>query len=211
MAVDERTKIYGRIVIKQPNVLLVEGKTDKRFFEALIRHMKLQNIQVIDTEGKASLKDRLDVIVKTSKSSQIKSIAVVRDADKDPKSAFQSVCDALKKIGLPVPTQPGKFDGGNPRVGVLILPAPDTGGALEDLCLKAVETDPAMECVTKYFECLSQNHCSFPDNEAKAKLQVFLASRKKAELRLGEAADAGYLPFDNVAFRPIMDFLKQMS
>ena len=50
-----------------------------------------------------------------------------------------------------------------------------------------------------------------PKNMSKAKVQVFLGSRKEAGKRLGEAAHAGYWPFGDNAFRPMKDFLQQIS
>lgn len=198
------------IEITEPNILLVEGIEDVLFFEAFIRHLKLQNIQVISCEGKDNFRGNLKAIMRAPFYDKIKSIAIVRDGDANPSSAFQSVCDALRNVGLEVPKHQGIFAGEKPRVGVLILPGSDTPGMLEDLCLKAVENDPAMRCVAEYFECLRRNGL-FPDNAAKAKVQVFMASRKRAGLRLGEAAQAGYLPWDAEAFGPVRDFLKQMS
>jgi hypothetical protein len=82
---------------------------------------------------------------------------------------------------------------------------------LEDLCLKAVVQDPAMLCVEQYFECLQQEELPLPDNISKAKAQVFLASRRKAGLRLGEAAQAGYWPWEAKAFEQVRDFLQHIA
>jgi len=65
--------------------------------------------------------------------------------------------------------------------------------------------------VEQYFECLQQEELPLPDNISKAKVQVFLASRCKAGLRLGEAAQAGYWPWDDQAFRQVRDFLQQIG
>ncbi|HOK58355.1 MAG TPA: hypothetical protein PK659_06685 [Methanothrix sp.] len=197
--------------IECSNVIVVEGKEDKLFFEALIRHLELQNIQVISSEGKDNFRIKLKAVMNLPGSYEIESIAIVRDGDANPESAFQSVCDALRNAGLPVPAHPGAFVGDKPRAAVLILPGPDAPGMLEDLCLKAVAEDPAMRCTAEYFECLRRNCLYFSGNVAKAKIQVFLASRERAGLRLGEAAQAGYLPWDADAFRPVRDFLKQIS
>lgn len=210
-----------KVSIEKPNILVVEGKEDQMVFDALIKYMNLQNIQVIPSEGKDNIRKNL-MAVMSAPGEEIKSIAIVRDGDARPKSAFQSVCDALRNAGLPVPESPGKFAIGNVakgklegrelRVAVLILPDPDTPGMLEDLCLKAVEeSDQAMPCVAEYFECLSRNKLPFPQNVAKAKVQVFLASRHEAGLRLGEAAQKGYIPWDAEAFSCVRDFLKRMS
>jgi hypothetical protein len=82
---------------------------------------------------------------------------------------------------------------------------------LEDLCLRAVAQDPAMLCVKQYFKCLQQQGLSLPDNMSKAKVQVFLASRPKAGLRLGEAAQAGYWPWNENAFEQVRDFLQRIA
>lgn len=60
----------------------------------------------------------------------------------------------MQRDTLPVPTCPLEPVGNNIRVIVMILPGADEVGALEELCLKAVDQDPAMMCVEKYFKCL---------------------------------------------------------
>ncbi len=122
---------------------------------------------------------------------------------------------------------------------------------LEDLCLKSVEDDPAMECVQEYFDCISDKLDDLPKNISKAKARAFLASREfledehfemigeclrggisddnfvenlsassvarihlflasryKPDLRLGEAAKVGYWPFDHPSFGSLIEFLK---
>ena len=46
-----------------------------------------------------------------------------------------------------------------------------------------------------------------PNNLSKARVQAFLSSRIEPGKRLGEAAEAGYWPFNNPVFNPIKDFL----
>lgn len=193
--------------IEQPNILVVEGKEDERFFRALVKHMGLQKIQIISSDGKTKMRGKLGAIVKTSGFNQVTSLGVVRDADSNPDAAFQSIRDALQAAGLPAPDRPLKAVGEKPRVAVLILPGEDLPGTLEDLCLKAVAQDPAISCVRQYFECLRRNKLPLPNNMSKAKIQAFLASRHKAGLRLGEAAEAGYWPWDNEVFQRVKNFV----
>jgi len=197
--------------IEQPNILVVEGIEDKRFFGALIDHMGLQKIQIIPFCGKTNLRNKLRALVKATGFSQVISLGVVRDADSDPDAAFQSIRDALQAAGLPAPDSPLKVVGGKPRVAVLILPGEGSPGMLEDFCLKAVAQDPAISCVEQYFECLRGKNLSLPNNMSKAKIQVFLASRPKAGLRLGEAAEAGYWPWDNEVFQEVKDFVRLLE
>jgi len=197
--------------IEQPNVLVVEGREEELFFGAFIQHLGLQNIQTMPIGGKEQLRRNLKALVVSPGFSEVIFLGVVRDANADPGAAFQSVHDALQAVNLPAPEYPLVPVGERPRVAVMILPEESAPGMLEDLCLKAVVQDPAMLCVEQYFECLQQEELPLPDNISKAKVQVFLASRRKAGLRLGEAAQAGYWPWDGKAFEQVRDFLQKIG
>jgi hypothetical protein len=49
-----------------------------------------------------------------------------------------------------------------------------------------------------------------PTQPSTAKVQVFLASRSKPDLKLGEAAQAGYWPLDHPAFDQVRAFLQML-
>ncbi len=196
--------------IKQPNLLVVEGKEEQLFFEAFIRYMGLQSIQVMPIGGKQQLRSNLKALVNTHGFPTVASLGIVRDADSDPNAAFQSVRDALQAAGLSAPGSPLELVDGNPCVAVLILPGRGKPGMLEDLCLEAVMCDPAMKCVEQYLQCLPQQGIPGPRNLSKAKVQAFLASREEAGKRLGEAAQAGYLPLGHKVFEEVRSFLRRL-
>ena len=198
------------IEIEQPHVLVVEGREEELFFGELIKHLRLQGVQIMPLGGKEKLRLELKALVRTSGFHKVNSLGIVRDADNDPMAAFQSVCDGLQAVGLPVPKHPLKPVGTSPKVAVVILPEENMHGMLEDLCLKAVTEDKAVRCVERYFECLQELRLACPDNMSKAKVQVFLASRRKA-LRLGEAAQAGYWPWGAKAFEQVREFLQEIG
>lgn len=200
------------IEIKEPTILFVEGKEEVFFFNAFINHLGLKNIQLIDMEGKTQLRDRLKaLIVASGFKAKVSSLGIVRDANANPKGAFQSVCDALKTLNLPVPERPLIPKGISPKITILILPKEDTPGMLEDICLKSVQNNPALFCVDQYFKCLQEQGIPLPGKESKAKVQVFLASRKEPGLRLGEAAQKGYWPWEDNAFDEIKSFLRKIQ
>lgn len=198
------------IRIEQPNVLIVEGEEDKRFFEALVNDMGLTNLQIMPIGGKTKLRENLKALVASPGFSGVISLCVVRDANSDPHAVFQSVCDALKNAGLPLPEKPLEVVDKRPSVAIIILPEAGSPGTLEDLCLKAVADDPAIPCVEEYFECLKEHKVPLPNNMSKAKVQVFLASKPRADLRLGEAAKAGYWPLDHEAFQTVREFIARL-
>jgi hypothetical protein len=197
--------------ITQPYVLIVEGDEERFFFEAFIQYLGLGRIQIVPIGGKTELRRSLGTLLLTSGHENMVSLGIVRDADLNPASAFQSVSDALQAAGLTVPIGPLLTAGQNPRVTIMILPGENITGMLEDVCLKSVTGDPAMPCVEQYIQCLQDHTVPLPRNMSKAKVQVFLASREGAGKRLGEAAQAGYWPFGHTAFGPVKDFLQQIS
>jgi len=204
-----RIEIRERIEIVQPNVLVVEGVEEQLLFEALVAHMGLSNIQIMPIGGKTRIRDYLRTLTKTPGFTKVLSLGIVRDADEDPYGAFQSVCDALRCADLSVPQRPLVPAGHNPKIVIMILPEESTPGMLEDLCLKAVEEDLAMFCVDQYFQCLQEQRVPPPSSLSKARVQVFLASRKEVK-RLGEAALAGYWPLDGKAFEQVRNFLQEI-
>ncbi len=198
------------IEIEKPNILIVEGRDEELFFDSLIKHLELDNIQILDIGGKTIFRDRLNALITSPRFSEVSTLGIVRDANSNPSAAYQSICNALQSVKLSIPERPLIMAGSNPRVVVLILPKEDEPGMLEDLCLKSVESDPALTCTEQYFQCLQIQNIPLPHNTSKAKTQVFLASRHEAGKRLGEAAQAGYWSWDSNAFEQVRNFLRQM-
>jgi len=194
--------------IERPYLVIVEGPDDQRFFQAFARHIGLPDIQCEYIEGRTNLRGVLKTLSTTPGHDKLTSLGVVRDADEDPDAALQSIRDALKAAWLPVPKKVLAPVGEAPRVTVMILPGRGRPGMLETLCLEAVAHDPAMACVDGYFECLEARGLATPTNMAKARVHTFLASRKEPELRLGEASDKGYWPWEAEAFEQVREFLR---
>jgi len=119
--------------IVSPKLLVVEGEEERLFFSALARYMNLSDIQILPIGGKTVLRGSLKALKESSGFEEVTSIGVVRDADDDPKGAFQSVRDALRSAGLPFPDEPLVPTKSGPRVVVLILPGGDERGSLETL------------------------------------------------------------------------------
>ena len=170
----------GRTITK-PKLLLVEGKDEVELFSKLIADLDLVDIEVRDVKGKTRFRDRLEVLIEGPGHEIITSVGIIRDADKNPAGAFESICGALEDVGLPRPTAPLQPAGDAPQVMVMILPDGETPGMLEDLCLESVSEDPAMLCVDEYFRCLEERLEMLPRNPSKARVRAFLASMEWLE------------------------------
>lgn len=194
--------------------LIVEGKDAVNFFRALLKHLNITDVQIQNYGGIKDLRAFLKTLSITPDfATLVTSVGIVRDAETNAESAFQSVSDAVKAANLPQPRQPIIPTEASPQVSVLILPDATVVAdeknpqMLENLCLRTVENDPVMECIDQYFTCLEQRLDSLPKNMPKARLQAFLASRLKPGLRLGEAASKGYWNWDSPAMDSVKEFL----
>lgn len=168
--------------ISKPKVILVEGKDDELFFSSMIRSLDLTpEIDVRPTDGK----DRLAAALKALKNDPghltLTSVGIIRDADNSADSAFSSVCTALRNAAWPVPKRALEPAGDKPRVTVMIVPVGVPAGVLEDVFLKSVADDPAMQCVNQYFQCLTQCLKELPSSLSKARVRTFLVSREVLE------------------------------
>ncbi len=123
-------------------------------------------------------------------------MATVSDADANSEDATKQICNILRKVGLPIPSQPlqiASSDHSRTKTCFLIVPHNLKEGMLEDVCLESVHHDPALQCVDEYLACIHQLEIPQPRNRSKARIHAFLASRERPDLRLGEAADAKIL------------------
>lgn len=191
--------------IGSEKLLLVEGKDDEGFFKALLKQLQLENIEIRNFDGTPNFSTYLKTLKATPGFSQVASLGIVRDADTNHNSAFQSICTGLQQAKLNIPQKPLVTAEGEPKVTVYILPDCQNPGMLETLCLKSVENDPVFPCMEEYFRCMQNQNVVMPNNLPKAKLGAFLASRQKPNLLASNAARAGYFPWDN----PVFDLVKQ--
>ena len=205
MANDEQLQ-----AITKSKLLLAEGSDDFRFFKALIDYLERQDIEIRTYGGKDNLRPFLKALPAIPGFANVKSLGITRDADSDADRTFQSIHDSLLDADLPAPNASFVSVPGPPQVAVMIMPPGADRGMLEDLCLSAVQDDPAMPCVDQYFECVEKEMGRLPRNMAKARIHAFLASRERPDRRLGEAALGGELPWDSPSFAPVKQFLNRL-
>lgn len=197
-------------------LLLCEGNDEVQFFGALLNHLGRTDVQILGLGGKHGFTPKLTLLVQDPNFPRVTDILIVRDADFIADGAgfaptWQSITDALRRNGLPVPAGHAAFAPGPPRVVVFVMPDGRSDGMLETLCASAVLGDPATPCVQAYFGCLNQVGIShLPRNTDKASVRVFLASRPEPDKVVGQAAQAGYWPWAAPAFAPLIDLLIQL-
>ena len=136
------------IAISATKQLIVEGKDADRFASVMIRHLGLVGVQVQNPGGVSELRPFLKALLLAPGNETIVSMGLVRDAEENPQSAFQSAADALVQAGLTRPAVCGRVRAGTPRVGVFIFPDGTGPGALESLCLESLRGDRSCSSTT---------------------------------------------------------------
>ena len=169
--------------ITKSKIILVEGRDELNLFNELLADQKLADaIEVMEVGGKEKFMTNLRALPNRSGYKNVASLGIVRDADANPESAFQSICSVLENVKLPVPLAPLQPKHGRPQVTVMIIPH-DKPGMLEDICLDSVSDDLAMDCVAQYFQCLQEKQRILAANDIpKARVSAFLASREWLEI-----------------------------
>jgi hypothetical protein len=196
--------------LTKPKLLAGEGQDEVSFFEALLAHLQISNVQVEQYGGKGKLSKYLREFHLRPGQQGVVALGITRDADTSVAQTFQSVCSLLGNANLPAPATAGQIAVGPPRVGVFLMPDNQRPGMLEDLCMDAVQTDGAISCVADFFQCIAQKAGRQPNNMAKARAHAWLASQVEPDRRLGEAAKAGIWPWHDAAFTPLIQFLQAL-
>lgn len=193
--------------LDQPKLLIGEGVEEVFLFSALLAHLGIEDMNVEQCGGKDGLPAYLDALRLRPGFAELSSLGVTRDADADAMAAFNSVRQHLQNRRFVTPASSGNIEGGTPRVGIMILPNGTSPGMLEDLCLTAFETDAFMPCINGFFECLETTPGNAPDQMSKARVHVWLAAQNPPDMRLGIAAQKGFIDWTNGSFDQLRRFL----
>lgn len=195
------------------DVLAVEGKDECNFFNALIKSMGVNGIQIIDVGGKEKFNKIVPLFVNSERFwDNVKRFGFIRDAeDKEALSAFTSICDVLKHCNLPVPSSPLQIvEANGMQTGIFIMPNNRNKGMLEDLCLSSIKNDEVYTCVEAFTQCYEPKIEQNKYIPSKARLLAYLATRTPIVNSLGLAAQQNVWDFGNPCFDKIKMFLLEL-
>lgn len=198
--------------VQHPVQLLAEGKDAKNWFEALVRHISLPDIQVQNYGGVRELRKFLKSFALMPGFQTVRSVGIVRDAEKQgPEDAFRSVRDGLAAAGLPVPSSGGAATHhGTPSVAVLILPGSGRTGMLESLLMESLAEDPVRPCIEDFLVCSESRSRTPTQRPEKSFVHAYLATRPDPHVSVGVAAQKGYWNLDHPAFEKTRRFLSDV-
>ena len=191
-------------------ILLVEGNDPRNFFEAFVRHLSIDNIQIQNFGGITQLRDFLEGLVGATGFHIVESIGIVRDAETSAAGAFQSVQSSLKNAALPVPNRPERRTDTSPAVTVLILPGNNQQGMLETLLCESFAGTPENDCIDAFFACVDALPNASIKRPEKARAHAYLTTKSDPHLSVGVAAKRNYWDLDHPIFARVRDFLKTL-
>lgn len=203
-----------KLKIEEQSILLVEGNDEVKFFQKMLKHMRIGKVQCIDAGGKDHFKERFLVLSKDSEFENIRRIAFIRDAEQFlAQDALKSIksCVDNARVGFSIDeiTKDNIITcSKDVKCGVYIMPDNYNKGMLENLLIEYFKTEPYWACVDNYISCLEESGINFR-NKAKSAVLACLASKDEC-YRIGIAAEKGYIDFDNTVFNNIKNFLSNM-
>ena len=202
-----------RIQVRRNRVLLVEGPEDARLLSALVQPPT--GIQILEMGGKDRLKEVLDLVLQDARRiGGLQAIGVVRDADEEPLSAFQSVRDALQSKELNPPNQHGEYsESDRPAVGIFITPDGSSPGSLESLCVRSVQEAPEARCAEEYLQCVAEVRLAEWNTARRSKAFAYAYQAASADPgnRLSVGVAQGVWNRDSSAFGPLRAFVRQLT
>ena len=197
--------------IEAKTQLLVEGNDQRNFFEHFCEHLFLKGVEVHDFGGIKELNGFLSAFVNTPGFDNVNRLGIIRDAEQNATSAFQSVQSALNAAELSPPDVPQQFTQGIPAVAVLILPDDSRGGMLETLLCRTITDQPEHDCIDNFFRCLENEKNISIKRPDKSRAHAFLSTKEHPESSVGVAAKKGYWNLDHHALSHVRDFLTELA
>lgn len=144
----------------------------------------------------------------------VKSIVIIRDAERNPEGAIDTLRATLKKCGLPVPEASYQIAEGQIKTGYVLFPtctAEVRQGTLEDLCL-SILAESNNEVILAEIDTLIQNLSDKYGrkflHEFKTKLHsYFSVTDDFVALKIGEAARANAFNWYSEKLIPLKEFI----
>ena len=211
------------------SLLLVEGESDKSFFEELKKHINLPfEIQIAppkdvggDKNTKQGVYNHLPKVLKQLADAKLKYLAVVVDADDTNVNPPDGYENTLKKVTAIInaydssyvyesDTLSFKHSDGLADIGLWIMPNNQDKGMLEDLiktCIHADEQDLLNHAVNTVSTV--PNKKFKPHHYSKAEIATWLAWQKKPALGLYCAIEDKLLDKNHNLFQKLEHWLKQ--
>jgi hypothetical protein len=201
----------------KPHLIICEGADAMHYLISILRHFigeddRFENYQALDFGGISDLYSYLVNLQKLQGYENVKTITVIRDAEKDAQSALASIKGAFSNAGFVCADGVNKVSAeGTPRTGYTLFPSCGENlenGTLEDLCLRALSKDNSKDVLLKSDTAVKDFCFKRPH---KNRLHAYFSlTDEYVGMKLGEAAGALAFDFNCPEIKSLRQFLSQM-
>jgi hypothetical protein len=210
---------YGGLPEKriEPRLIICEGASDHGVHAALMKAQGLSGAQIHVAKGR----DNFSHPLRGARVQGYKAVLIVSDNDDDPASSFDAVCEHIKNAdyGDPptAPRQPIVASQDNPSLTVLMIPWDGEMGAIETLCLPALEDMFAdkIQCLDDFCRCTGVRPNWNVTRQSEMRVECLLSCTQENEPNIGlgyfVARSACQLDFQHACFDKVSGFLRQFS
>jgi len=206
--------------IQKPFLLLCEGRDAEGFLINYLNSNELaqdprfsNEIQVLDFGGNDNLSNFLMNLKNIDKFDQVKSLAIIRDAERDYAKACQEVHSSLNKCGFESSECCGAWvhDPSGLKVGFMLFPLNNRAGTLEDLCLRILSENNnknILSTIESFLDVMESSYGRSYRRKHKNKLHTYLSSSDEyVTMPLGTASSAGAFDWDSDELESLKCFL----
>ena len=196
--------------------LLVEGSSDQHVVWALCKMQHIpETFDVINCEGFPKLIDAIPVRLK---SSGIKTLGIVVDADLSLENRWLSLRATLLNSGVCIPESLPEsgliVEGDALKVGVWIMPDNNTKGMLEDFISFLVPDDdklmPVVNTTLSEIESKDLQHYNKETHRSKAKIHTWLAWQEDPGTPMGLSITKRYLSTEQEIGKAFTSWLTEL-
>ena len=190
------------------HLILCEGEDEKQFLIAYLnsKERKAEDIrfgeavQVENFGGNEELKRGLAVTRRTPGFADLRTLLIIRDAERDAYIAEKEILTALRTEEYAVPTEMGAWSqNGLPYTAYLLFPSLGKeleNGTLEDLCMELIREEyrpkQVMPRIAAFMNDLKDDGMRTYQHDFKSKIHSFFSVTDPfVGLKIGESARAG--------------------
>ena len=210
--------------IRTKHLILCEGRDAE---EVLITYLNSDalsdepafssDFQVMDFGGITELTNFVRALQNMERFSQVESLLIIRDAERNAERAMADIQTTLRKCDLDIPDAPHSWCGSSPKVGYLLFPTCDTNvkaGTLEDLCLAILSEENSSDVlcdIQSFMDHLGNKYNRSYPHEFKTKLHTYFSvTDDYVSLKIGESAKAGAFNWNSNQLSPLKSFLLEI-
>lgn len=210
--------------IRKQHLILCEGRDAEEFLIAYLNSDALSDIpsfsndfQVMDFGGNENLSNYIELLKNMEGFEQVKTILIIRDAERNATTSMKQIQSNLQKNGIPVPETTYCWQGETLKVGFLLFPTCNSTvqvGTLEDLCLSILKENNNQVIIHEiiaFMKNLENNYNRTFPHEFKTKLHSYFSITDDfVSMKIGEAARAQAFDWNHENLIPIKNFLLEI-